>query len=67
MTIPLYQPVVCPILVGRSAELAALQACIQAPTRGQGSVVLLSGKRVLANRGWWPNCNDLPKLLGSNS
>src|ERR1700758_4252017 len=44
MTIPLYQPVVCPILVGRSAELAALQACIQAPTRGQGSVVLLSGE-----------------------
>ncbi len=44
MTIRLHQPVVCPILVGRSAELAALQECIQAAARGQGGVVLLSGE-----------------------
>ena len=44
MTIRLHQPVVCPILVGRSAELAALQECIEAATRGQGGVVLLSGE-----------------------
>jgi predicted ATPase len=44
MTIRLHQPVVCPILVGRSAELAALQECIQAAARGQGGVFLLSGE-----------------------
>ncbi len=44
MTIPFHQPVVCPILIGRSAELTALQECIEAATRAQGGVVLLSGE-----------------------
>ncbi len=44
MTIRLHQPVVCPILIGRRAELAALQECIEATARGQGGVVLLSGE-----------------------
>jgi DNA-binding CsgD family transcriptional regulator/tetratricopeptide (TPR) repeat protein len=44
MTIPFHQPVVCPILIGRSAELTALQDCLEAAARGQGGVVLLSGE-----------------------
>ncbi len=44
MTTRLNQPVVCPILIGRNAELAALQECIEAAARGQGGVVLLSGE-----------------------
>ncbi len=44
MTIRLHQPVVCPILVGRSTELTALQDCLEAAARGQGGVVLLSGE-----------------------
>src|SRR5215471_5682315 len=44
MTIRLHQPVVCPILVGRSDELAALQACVEAAAHGHGGVVLLSGE-----------------------
>lgn len=44
MTIRLHQPVVCPILIGRSAELAALQECLQAAARGKRGVVLLSGE-----------------------
>ena len=44
MTIPLHQPVVCPILVGRNAELTALQERLEAAARGQGGVVLLSGE-----------------------
>ncbi len=43
MTIPFHQPVVCPILIGRSAELTALQGCLEA-VRAQGGVVLLSGE-----------------------
>ena len=44
MTIRLHQPVVCPILVGRGAELTALQDCIETAAHGQGSVVLLCGE-----------------------
>src|SRR5215472_6451678 len=44
MTIPFHQPVVCPILIGRSAELTALQNCLEAAARGRGGVVLLSGE-----------------------
>jgi hypothetical protein len=44
MTIPFRHPVVCPILIGRSAELAALQECIESTARGQGGVVVLSGE-----------------------
>jgi predicted ATPase len=44
MTIRLHQPVVCPILVGRSAEMNLLQECIETAASGQGGVVLLSGE-----------------------
>ena len=44
MTIPFHQSVVCPILIGRSAELTALYNCLEAAARGQGGVVLLCGE-----------------------
>jgi DNA-binding CsgD family transcriptional regulator len=44
MTTPLHHSLVCPILIGRNAELAALEDCLQAAARGQGGVVLLSGE-----------------------
>ena len=44
MGIELHQPIVCPILVGRSAELAALQANIQRTASEQGGIVLVSGE-----------------------
>ena len=44
MAIPFHHSVVCPILIGRSAELSALHECIEAAARGQGSVVLLCGE-----------------------
>jgi len=44
MPIPFQQPVVCPVLIGRAAELTALENCLQAAARGQGGVVLLSGE-----------------------
>ena len=40
----IHQPVVCPILIGRSAEMTTLQKCIEAAASGQGGVVLLSGE-----------------------
>ncbi len=40
----IHQPVVCPILIGRSAEMTALQESIEAAASGQGGVVLLSGE-----------------------
>ena len=45
-TILLHQPVVCPILIGRSGELAALQECIQQTTSG-------AGRRYATLRGSW--------------
>src|SRR6266487_4809412 len=44
MTIRLHQPIVCPTLIGRKAELAALQECIEAAARRQGGIALLSGE-----------------------
>ena len=44
MPIPFQHPVVCPILIGRSAELTALQECIKSAAHGQGGVVLLAGE-----------------------
>lgn len=44
MTIPFQQAVVCPILIGRSAELTVLENCLEAAARGQGGVVLLCGE-----------------------
>jgi DNA-binding CsgD family transcriptional regulator/tetratricopeptide (TPR) repeat protein len=42
--IPFHHPVVCPILIGRSAELTALQERLEAAAHGQGGVLLLSGE-----------------------
>ena len=36
MIIPFYQPIVCPILIGRNAEMTMLQACLEAAARGRG-------------------------------
>lgn len=44
MGIQLHQSIVCPILVGRSAELASLQANIQRTSSEQGGSVLVSGE-----------------------
>ena len=66
MTILLDQPVVCPVLIGRSAEMAVLQERLEAAKRGQGGVVLLSGKLALANRGCWPNCNGRHPIMDSS-
>ena len=44
MIIRLHQPVVCPTLIGRIAEMAALQECLQQTASGQGGIVLLSGE-----------------------
>src|SRR5260370_29340278 len=43
----IHQPVVCPILIGRSAEMTALQESIEAAASGQGRVVLLSGEAAI--------------------
>src|SRR5229473_1483019 len=40
----IHQSVVCPILIGRSAEMIALQESIEATVSGQGGIVLLSGE-----------------------
>src|SRR5262245_16172089 len=38
------QPVVCPILIGRAASVAALQRAMDAAGAGQGRIVLISGE-----------------------
>jgi DNA-binding CsgD family transcriptional regulator/tetratricopeptide (TPR) repeat protein len=38
------QPVVCPVLIGRTATLEALQRAVDAAGRGQGRIVLISGE-----------------------
>ena len=44
MAILFDQPDVCPILIGRSAEIVALQERLEAVEHGQGGVVLLCGE-----------------------
>jgi DNA-binding CsgD family transcriptional regulator len=44
LTIQFHQSVVCPILIGRSAELTVLQHCLESAADGQGGIVLLSGE-----------------------
>jgi DNA-binding CsgD family transcriptional regulator len=39
-----YQPVVCPVLIGRTPDLALLQLCIERVKSGKGQVVLLCGE-----------------------
>jgi predicted ATPase len=69
MTIPFHQPVVCPILIGRSAELTALENCLEA-ARGHGGVMLLSGEagigksRLVAELQGLASAQDLQLLNG---
>jgi DNA-binding NarL/FixJ family response regulator len=38
------KPIVCPVLIGRAADLTALQALIEQAKRGEGQVALISGE-----------------------
>ena len=44
MTTGLNKPVVCPVLIGRSDDLAALHVLADLAKRGQGQVALMSGE-----------------------
>ena len=44
MVAPFHQPVVCPVLIDRVDELAALYTLIDQVKSGRGQVVLLSGE-----------------------
>jgi predicted ATPase len=44
MAAPFHMPVVCPVLIDRVSELAALQSLIDQAKSGSGQVVLLSGE-----------------------
>ena len=44
MIISLNKPVVCPVVIGRTTELAAIHALIESTKSGQGQVALLSGE-----------------------
>ena len=44
MIISLNTPVVCPVVIGRTTELAAIHAFIESTKSGQGQVALLSGE-----------------------
>ncbi len=44
MSIPLNKPVICPVLIGRPSELAALQALIAQIGNAPGQIVLISGE-----------------------
>jgi predicted ATPase len=44
MQVPLNKPVVCPVLIGRTPELAALHHFIDSTKSGQGQIALLSGE-----------------------
>jgi len=44
MAILLNKPIVCPVLIGRTADLAALTSLVDQAKRGEGQVVLVSGE-----------------------
>ena len=44
MTIPVDKPIICPVLVGRDQELAALGHLLKQTSSGQGQMLLLSGE-----------------------
>ena len=44
MTIPVDKPIICPVLVGRDQELAALRHLLKHTSSGQGQVLLLCGE-----------------------
>jgi len=44
MAIPLDKPVTCPILIGRTREVATLHSLINSTKSGQGHVALIRGE-----------------------
>src|SRR5690349_5498393 len=44
MTLALNKQIVCPVLIGRKAELTALQPLVDQAKRGEGQVALISGE-----------------------
>src|SRR2546425_10810497 len=44
MQVPIDLPVVCPIVIGRTAELTALHLLLERAKSGKGQVALLSGE-----------------------
>jgi DNA-binding CsgD family transcriptional regulator len=44
MALPMDRPVICPVLVGRAAQLASLDRALQDGSRGLGQIVLLAGE-----------------------
>lgn len=44
MTGPIDKPIICPVLVGRDQELAALRHLLKRTSSGQGQMLLLSGE-----------------------
>jgi DNA-binding CsgD family transcriptional regulator/predicted negative regulator of RcsB-dependent stress response len=44
MAVPLNKPVICPVLIGRTADLAALRLLIEQTKSGKGQVALLCGE-----------------------
>jgi len=44
MTRPLEKPIICPVLVGRDQELAALEHLLEQTSNGQGQLLLLCGE-----------------------
>ena len=44
MTVPLDKSVICPVLIGRTRELAALNSLIDVARSGQGHAALISGE-----------------------
>jgi len=44
MTLPVEKPIICPVLIGRDQELAALHHLLKQTSSGQGQLLLLSGE-----------------------
>ncbi len=44
MTVPFHQPVVCPVLIGRTSDFARLQLSLEQVKSGKGQVALLCGE-----------------------
>jgi predicted ATPase/DNA-binding CsgD family transcriptional regulator len=44
MTIPVEKPIICPVLVGREPQLAAMRDLLNQTSSGQGQVLLLCGE-----------------------
>jgi predicted ATPase len=44
MTRPVDKPIICPVLIGRDQELAALRDLLKHTSSGQGQILLLSGE-----------------------